>query len=99
MSYYRNNLRKKRRVEARAYVDKIRAETICDRCGAQPIEWHREEHVQKPHNQISKLVGHGYSVKRIAEEIALCRPLCHSCHGQVEVILRRKSYRKLRREG
>jgi hypothetical protein len=67
---------------ARAYVDPIRAAAVCARCGAQPIEWHRDEHHARPHFRVAFLTAQGRTPQRIQEEIDRCIPLCRRCHMQ-----------------
>lgn len=67
-------------VEAKAFVAKIRSETVCARCGRQPIEWHSEKHHTTPHHRVSNMAMRGYPLDVIATEIARCEPLCRSCH-------------------
>lgn len=69
---------------AREYVDARRAETCCERCGAQPIDWHHDDHPQNPYLRISRLRGIGASIERIQREIDRCQALCRSCHMDVD---------------
>lgn len=61
-------------------VDAIRAATVCAKCGAQPVDFHREEHVAHPENRVGQLLISAASLQRIIQEIALCEPLCRRCH-------------------
>lgn len=72
--------REELRVVATAFVDEVNARTLCVHCGAQPVEWHREEHVDRPNARVSSLRTQGASVDRIQAEMDLCVPLCRSCH-------------------
>jgi hypothetical protein len=78
----------KAKLEARIFVDHIRANTICENCGKQPIEYHRPEHEENSNDRVAHLVALGFSIDRIKMEIALCKPLCRSCHmkedGRIE---------------
>lgn len=65
---------------ARAFVAARRAVTVCARCGRQPIEWHSDRHLVRPSRRISTMAGKGYSPEKIAEEMALCEPVCRRCH-------------------
>lgn len=58
--------------------------TVCERCGAPGIEWHREEHEQRPNARVSSLRTQGAPITRIQAEMDLCTPLCRSCHMAVD---------------
>lgn len=73
-----------RRRIAKTYVDEVRAKTYCEKCSAQPIEWHSEEHHAKPYNRVSQLVGNGLSIARIQQEIDACKALCRACHMRLD---------------
>ena len=64
----------------RAYVDERRAATVCERCGAQPIEWHNPAHEGHRNRQVSHLAAITVSIARIAREIEESTALCRSCH-------------------
>lgn len=68
------------RIRATAFVRDVNATTFCARCGKQPIEWHRTEHVDHSNWRISSLRTQGASLNRIKDELALCTPYCRSCH-------------------
>jgi deoxycytidylate deaminase len=72
-------LAEKKRI-AKEYVAKIRAVTYCSRCGAQPVDWHSDAHVLRPHFRVGNLTAQGNTPKRIQEEMDRCTPLCRSCH-------------------
>lgn len=80
-----------RKRRAREYVRPIREATVCVRCGAQPIDWHRKEHEDHPGRRVSALVNNGHPPKTIAAEIALCTALCRRCHmsedGRLESLI------------
>lgn len=78
------------RVRARnkAYVDAVRARTFCAECGAQPIDWHNDEHVADGKRRIGNMVT-GYSIAAIQAEIDRCTPLCRRCHAALD----RRMYR------
>lgn len=75
---------KLRRLRARKiatrFVKSINKFTKCQFCGKQPIEWHRKEHVEHSNWRVSSLRTQGCSIQRIKAEMALCAPLCRSCH-------------------
>lgn len=68
----------------REYVASIRARTVCESCGAQPIQWHREEHKQHGYRRVGNLAGTHCSLERIDREIAACQAFCHKCHSRIE---------------
>lgn len=76
---YKANLAKRRRA-AREYVKARRQSTVCETCGAQPVDWHSEGHAEKPHMRIASMAARGDSVERIAREIENCHALCRRCH-------------------
>lgn len=74
------NRREIARQIATEFVNEVNARTFCNRCGAQPIEWHREEHEGKPNSRVSSLRTQGSTIARIQREMDLCEPLCRRCH-------------------
>lgn len=72
--------RDRKRPEVEEAVQKLRAQTHCARCGKQPIEWHGEHHPERPGRRISNMVDLGYRLDAVLAEIAVCTPLCRSCH-------------------
>jgi hypothetical protein len=90
--------REERRVVATLFVDAVNARTVCAHCGAQPVEWHREEHVAKPNARISSLRTQGASLQRIRAEMDLCTPLCRPCHmiedGRLDALRAAAPYQK-----
>lgn len=77
---YNSPKRAQRRTIAREYIAAVRAKTYCLQCGAQPVDFHREEHEQRPHWRVAKRVAAGHSPETIAREISMCVPLCRRCH-------------------
>jgi hypothetical protein len=92
-----------RRARNRAYVAEIRAHTFCARCGAQPVDFHCAEHDEHPDHRVTRLVGNGSAIERIAREIALCEPLCRRCHmhqdGRIVSFLNSRKEGRQRGEG
>jgi hypothetical protein len=83
---------KQRKAAAKAHVRTIRALTFCAHCGAQPIDWHSTAHDNGGGNRrVSARAARGESIARIDAEIAVCTPLCRSCHmkedGRLEALL------------
>jgi hypothetical protein len=68
--------------QSRAYIKAIRLKTVCAKCGATPIDWHKA----KSHIQISRLTS--ASISMINAAIARCTPLCRSCHQKEHSRLR-----------
>lgn len=81
----------KRRQMAKAYVQKIRATTVCRKCGRQPIEWHSEKHKNHQHRRVGAMAMAGLPIATIAAEIKRCVPLCRRCHmvndGRMEIAI------------
>jgi hypothetical protein len=71
---------KLRQKENKAHVTSIRANTRCEECGGQPIEWHNPKHAIKPQNRIGNLVNQAVSLAKIDREIAESTALCRRCH-------------------
>lgn len=68
----------------RTAIVTLRAQTVCAACGRQPIDWHRKEHAEGVGQRIAYMVSHDYALANILAEIALCQPLCRSCHKRVD---------------
>jgi hypothetical protein len=73
-----------RRAKAARLASDIRYSVPCARCGAFPIEFHRDEHVNFPYKRICHMVSRGAFLDEIINEIRLCSPLCRSCHMKVD---------------
>lgn len=69
---------------ATEFVESVNQTTFCNRCGAQPIEWHREEHEKHPNWRVSSLRTQGRSIARIKREMDLSEPLCRTCHMKTD---------------
>ena len=66
-----------RKVISKAYVAEVRTRTVCQRCGVQPIDWHREEHLGNTNRRIGAMMSRGVSPEEIQREIDPCTlPLC-----------------------
>lgn len=70
------------RIVARIFVDFVNALTSCAHCGAQPVEWHNPDHVEKNrrHFRIKSMAAAGFPINRIILEMGDCTPLCRRCH-------------------
>lgn len=77
----------------KAYVGEIRKTAVCVKCGGQPVDLHREEHVSLPHRRISELVANAATIATIDQELELCTPLCRRCHREEDG--RAASHRRL----
>lgn len=93
-----NERRAKRREAATRYVTEVANKTSCARCGARPVEWHHEDHPNRPNHRVSSLRTQGASVERIEQEMKRCAPLCRSCHmqvdGRIEALRKNQPYQK-----
>lgn len=76
--------RQRKKARASAFVSSIRQMTFCQRCGAQPIEWHNQEHEGNPQRRIANMVGQGNTPIRILAEIEKCTALCRRCHMAID---------------
>lgn len=75
---------KQRKDRNRKYVDDIRARTTCELCGAQPIDWHREEHEKNPGWRLGNMRSSCSTLERIQAEINACAALCRKCHMRAD---------------
>jgi hypothetical protein len=75
-----------RTAELREWFDDFMKDIRCTRCGSSgPIDWHHEEHPQKPWTRVTFFITQGrYTLDRLKQEIERCEPLCRSCHMQVD---------------
>lgn len=81
------------------FVEHIRRETVCARCGKQPIEWHSPEHDGHPERRIGVMVGKVRSIAAIQAELERCVPLCRSCHMREDGRLERLRENQPRQPG
>lgn len=67
---------------SRTFVNQLNARTVCAHCGAQPVEWHNPEHVEKEREnfRIGRMANTGASIQKIQAEVERCTPLCRRCH-------------------
>lgn len=70
------------RAAAQAFLADIKPQTFCAHCGAQPIDWHNPEDIERHrrHFQIGFMASSGRTIAAIQAEIARCIPLCRRCH-------------------
>jgi DNA-binding transcriptional regulator GbsR (MarR family) len=74
-----------RRENARKHVADIKSKSSCQNCGENHpacLDFHHNDSKQKEHN-ISRLISHAASIKKIDAEIAKCQILCANCHRKV----------------
>lgn len=65
----------------REYVKAIKESSSCTDCGiSYPYYVMQFDHVTNKEAGISRMVGDGYSIKRLDEEIAKCELVCANCH-------------------
>ncbi len=83
------NVRKKaRNREMRNWLDDIKAEKKCCRCGEYKfyiLDFHHLDPEEKD-KTISRTVSCGYGRKRIREEVDKCIVLCRNCHGELHYL-------------
>lgn len=70
--------------KARRYLARVRARTVCSKCGGRPIEFHNEEHEKDSNRRVAHLAALGFPVQVIAAEISRCEALCRSCHMKLD---------------
>lgn len=70
----------RRIVAAKAFVASVNARTLCEDCGAQPIEWHNPEHEENHNRRIGPMMSRGESIDAIRAEMEASTPLCRRCH-------------------
>ena len=84
--YYKNRghrieTKERRRLELRAWFTRLkRGRFACERCGEDrpaALDFH---HPDSKDIGVSQMVNHGYSKRRIREEIDRCVVLCANCH-------------------
>jgi hypothetical protein len=70
------------RARNRSFIDAVNSQTICAKCGCQPIQWHNPEHVAlgRQKYRIGNMASSTYSLLAIRAELARCTPLCARCH-------------------
>lgn len=75
--------RKRRRAERRAFVDEVKLQTGCERCGysrsTAALDFH---HLGDKDQTVSRLVLDCRSFDVIREEISKCIVLCANCHRE-----------------
>lgn len=71
-----------RRAEAKAYVDKIKAQTPCADCRQRfhPVAMDFDHGDSPKTRGVAVMVGSGYRLDLIKSEIAKCEIVCANCH-------------------
>jgi hypothetical protein len=75
--------KKAARIFAREYVWNYLTTHPCEQCGESDprvLEFH---HVGEKEKTISHMVGEGYAVERIQQELDKCQVLCSNCHRKL----------------
>jgi hypothetical protein len=84
------------RARNRAHIKAVRERLTCAHCGSTPVEFHRPEHKYKKYRQLSRMATGNWSTAEIDREIALCTPLCRTCHVRADRTGENNGYSKLR---
>lgn len=82
--YHKQKLSRRHRI--RAFLDYVKQEVECVRCGNNDwrvIEWHHSNPEEKEFI-LGNAVNLGISIERIQKELEKCTPLCANCHRIVE---------------
>lgn len=96
--YYRNrrhriNVKERRREDLREWFSRLKRDQFtcnqCDESRAAALDFH---HPDSKQNGISQMVNHGYSKRRIREEIDRCTVLCANCHRREHADDIKRSY-------
>jgi hypothetical protein len=78
---HRIEIKERRRRNLREWFTRLKREQFtCERCGEDrpaTLDFH---HPNSKRNGVSQMVNHGYSKRRIREEIERCVVLCANCH-------------------
>ena len=72
--------RRRRAVEAAAFIDDYLAARRCTDCGLADPEILEFDHVGEKRREITVMVGRGQSVKWLREELKHCQVVCVNCH-------------------
>jgi len=92
--WYKNNKHKKIRIvdrnrkELREHINNIKRDGICYICGRSGkdfpefMDFHHIDSVNKT-DGIGNMISHGYSEKRILNEIEKCKIICKNCHAKI----------------
>ncbi|WP_256295968.1 homing endonuclease associated repeat-containing protein [Haloarchaeobius salinus] len=85
--HYRNSVHNRnrtltRRARLRSWVNELKADAGCRRCGETEtacLDYHHRDGVDKEMN-VSQMVTNGYGMDELQAEIAKCDVLCANCH-------------------
>ena len=76
------------RARLRDYVNQIKLERGCERCGydkdPKNLQWH---HIipETKYKAIAEIVSEDRSMKKVDAEIEKCICVCKACHGKLEM--------------
>ncbi len=71
---------RKKREDLKQFVDELKS-VPCTDCGRQPPPYCMDfDHLEGKEIEVSRMVGRGYSKKRVLEEISKCEVVCAVCH-------------------
>jgi len=68
------------KIIAKTYMKALRDRTVCAICGRQPVDFHHKDPDASKDRWIAHLTVLGFPIPRIEAELAVCEPLCRSCH-------------------
>lgn len=87
--------RRRRVADAKLFVLNLVSKSKCTDCGNKDHRTFEFDHIRGiKKNDISSLVGGGYSTKFIQEEINKCEIVCANCH-RIRTFTRAKTYRTI----
>lgn len=80
------NSHNRRKKEKREYAkSEMRERGGCYFCGLEDyvcIEWHHTQPENK-NNEVSTLIGGGFSLEKVKNELEKCEPVCANCHKRI----------------
>ena len=76
--------KKQAREFARKYLMNYLATHPCESCGESDVRVLEFHHIRGDKDQtVSRMVGDGFSVERIKQEVEKCQVLCSNCHRKL----------------
>ena len=73
------------REAARNFICEYLLDHPCEMCGEDDIRVLEFHHVGEKDMTVTRMVGGGFSLKRITNEISKCQVLCANCHRRITV--------------
>jgi hypothetical protein len=70
---------------AREYVLSYLSTHPCEQCGEGDIRVLEFHHTGDKDQTVSKMVGEGFSIERIHQELMKCKVLCANCHRKLTI--------------